>query len=314
MREVLGILHVVSNLEKMAHFFTEVLEFEEIRRSEWEGESFEKLFQLPKSKGKLVKLKLGNEFHYLLEFSPGHGRPYPEDSRSHDLGFQHIAIVVSDMEMAHAKLMKHGVKHISTFPQTIPEWNEPAAGIKAFYFRSPDGHPLEIIYFPPGKGNPIWQNPSSLFLGVDHTAIGVSKTEASLKFYHDLLGMQVVGGSLNYGETQEKLSGVPGARVKITTVRFPNSKGMGIEFLEYLHPIDGRKKPPSTKAHHLTEIETIIAVDDLSSLLEKTKRFNTPILSQGMILQKGSEEFKKMGMIADPDGYRILVVEMQGKK
>ena len=39
-------------------------------------------------------------------------------------------------------------------PQQLPDWNPNAAGIRAFYFKDPDGHALEILQFPPGKGDP----------------------------------------------------------------------------------------------------------------------------------------------------------------
>jgi len=279
MGNVLGVLHVVSDLDRMVSFFTQVLEFKEVERLELEGVDFEKLYQLPKGKAKLVKLQLGDEFNYLMEFSSSKQDSFPEDSRSNDLWFQHIAIVVSDMEKAYAKLIKNGVSAISESCQTIPEWNKSAAGVKAFYFRSPEGHPLELIYFPPGKGNPNWQKKKGLFLGIDHTAIGVASTEKSLEFYQDNLGMQVVGGSLNYGDTQEKLSGVTGAKVKITTMQFPDSKSMGIEFLEYLNPLDGRKKQVGP-ADRLFETQTLFQVDDLEKTL----------------------------MTLDPDGHRILLV------
>ena len=78
----------------------------------------------------------------------------------------------------------------------MPDWNKNAGGIKAFYFKDPDGHALEILQFPADKGNPKWQqlaaaHPDRLFLGIDHTAIVVGDTEASLKFYRDVLGLQV---------------------------------------------------------------------------------------------------------------------------
>src|SRR5258708_31931497 len=61
------------------------------------------------------------------------------------------------MEKAYEQLGRHKVKHVSTRPQTLPEWNKGAAGIKAFYFRDPEDHVLEIIWFPKGKGDPKWQ-------------------------------------------------------------------------------------------------------------------------------------------------------------
>ena len=91
-----------------------------------------------------------------------------------DRWFQHIAIVVSDMDKAYDRLHRIKVKAISTEPQQIPKWNKAAAGIRAFYFRDPDNHPLELIYFPPGKADGRWQEKDAdLFMGNDHTAIAV---------------------------------------------------------------------------------------------------------------------------------------------
>src|SRR5439155_1036010 len=114
--------------------------------------------------------------------------------------------------------------------------------IRAFYFRDPDGHALEILQFPPDKGDPRWHRPSDrVFLGIDHTAIVVGDTAASLGFYRDVLGMRVVGGSENHGPEQERLNNVFGARLRITTLRA--TAGPAVELLEYLTPRDGRPYP-----------------------------------------------------------------------
>src|SRR5260370_1090558 len=72
-------------------------------------------------------------------------------------GFQHIAIIVSDMARAYARLGEARVRHASPAPQRLPDWNPKAGGIRAFYFRDPDGHFLEVLWFPAGKGDPKWQ-------------------------------------------------------------------------------------------------------------------------------------------------------------
>ena len=51
------------------------------------------------------------------------GRPAPVDSRSNDRWFQHVAIVVSDMDGAYAALRSERVEHASTGPQRLPDWN-----------------------------------------------------------------------------------------------------------------------------------------------------------------------------------------------
>ena len=78
------------------------------------------------------------------------------------------------------------MQHASTGPQTLPDWNPNAGGIKAFYFKDPDGNHLEILQFPPDKGAARWHEPSdALFLGIDHTAIVVRDTAPSLAFYRE---------------------------------------------------------------------------------------------------------------------------------
>lgn len=307
MAKVLGVLHVVYNLSKMAHFFENVLGYQHVQEWHWPKHAFDQLFELPTGEAKIARLQLGEESSYLLEFSPSHPLPHYFEFNSHDLYFQHIAIVVSNMEKAHQKVMDSGVKAISEDHQTIPEWNEAAAGVKAFYFRSPEGHPLELIYFPPGKGKEKWQNPHLLFLGIDHTAIVVSQTEASILFYHDFLGMEPIGGSLNYSETQEKLSGVTDPKVEITNLCFPNSNGMGIEFLDYVKPLGGREKIHTNwKERHL-DTTTLIAIDNIDSIAHRLQEAKIHFSKVESV--KLFDHYHKALWTIDPDGHSLLLLE-----
>jgi len=239
----------VDDMDRSIEFFTRVLNF--VPRSEVEvaGEAHERDYGVFGMRARVCQLELGEETVELTEFLAPPGRRVPRDSRSNDLWFQHIAIVTSDIDAAYARLRKHKVRHVSTGPQTLPQWNPNAAGIRAFYFKDPDDHVLEIIWFPPGKGDPKWQGRTDLFCGIDHTAIVVDDTERSLRFYRDRLGLRVVGESENYGPEQERLNSVFGARLRITALRAPS--GPGIEFLEYLSPRDGRPYPADGKANDL---------------------------------------------------------------
>src|ERR671924_394767 len=246
--EAVGV--TVSDMDRSVEFFSKVLSFEKVSDIEVAGSAYEKLQGVFGARMRIVQMKLGNELIELTEYLAPQGRPIPVDSRSHDRWFQHIAIVVSDMDQAYQHLRAHKVKHASTGPQTIPPSNKAAAGIRAFYFKDPDGHNLEIIYFPSGKGDPRWQNASGkLFLGIDHTAIVVSNTQKSLKFYRDLLGFRLAGESLNHGTEQEHLNNVAGARLQISGLRAQS--GPGIEFLDYLAPRNGRPPPADSQANDL---------------------------------------------------------------
>jgi len=237
-REVGAIGLTVNNLGRVLAFYTNTLPFELVSISDASGKEPEELLGLKDVRLRIATLKLGDERITLTEHLSKKGKPIPQDSRSFDRWFQHIAIVVSDMDKAYARLVAHKVAHVSTAPQTLPDWNKDAGGIKAFYFRDPEDHVLEIIWFPAGKGDPKWQQPaaailpgepdnktaggthgSTLFLGIDHTAIVVSDTDRSLTFYCDQLGFKVAGGAHNYGPEQERLNQVFGARLRITALK-----------------------------------------------------------------------------------------------
>ena len=97
-----------------------------------------------------ARLVLGDECLDITKYETP-GKPYFADSRANDRWFQHIAIEVADMPAAYARLREAHVALVSGSPQTLPEWNIPAAGISALYFRDPDGHYLELIHFPAGQ-------------------------------------------------------------------------------------------------------------------------------------------------------------------
>lgn len=252
-----GIGLTVSDADRSIAFFKSVLDFEVVSDEEVTGDEHDRRTGVFGVRLRVVKLKLGTEAVELTEFLTPHGRPYPADTRSNDRWFQHAAVVVRDIDEAYKRLRKHKVQHVSPAVQTLPEWNKAAAGIRAFYFKDPDGHPLELIQFPAGKGDPRWQKPTDrLFLGIDHTAVVVADTEASLKFYRDKLGLKVAGGGENYGPEQERLNAVFDARLRITTLRAET--GPGVELLEYLSPHDGRTPPVDQRANDLWHTRTLL--------------------------------------------------------
>jgi catechol 2,3-dioxygenase-like lactoylglutathione lyase family enzyme len=235
----------VRDMERSRRFYSEVLGFQQIADREVFGAPWEKLYGVFGVRLRAVRMRLGDEFIELMQFQTPRGRPLPVDSRSNDLWFQHVAIIVSDMSKAYAQLRAQHVGYASTAPQRLPDWNPNAGGIDAFYFRDPDDNNLEVLAFPPGKGAPKWQRKDAIFLGIDHTAIVVRNTDRSLTFYRDRLGLKVAGASENYGTEQEHLNNVEGAHLRITALRAP--AGPGIEFLEYLAPGDGRAAPADSR-------------------------------------------------------------------
>ena len=299
----------VSDADRSVKFFSKVLSFEKISDVEVHGEAYETLQGLFGLRMRVVRMRLGEELIELTQYLAPEGRPIPAGWRSNDHSFQHIAIVVSDMDKAYQLLREHKVRHASTAPQTIPSSNKAAAGIRAFYFKDPDGHNLEIIYFPAGKGDPRWQRHGDrLFLGIDHTAIVVSSTQNGLSFYRDLLGFRFAGESMNHGAEQEHLNNVAGARLRITGLRAQT--GPGIEFLEYLAPRDGRPAPKDTRANDIWHWQTTLSTSDATAAAQSLRVAGNRIVSPRVadIPDKGFG-FAKGFLARDPDGHGLLVIK-----
>ena len=298
----------VADMERSVAFYSNVLSFEKISDIEVTGGAYEHLQGVFGLRMRVVRMQLGEESIELTEYLAPKGRPFPVDSRSHDRWFQHIAIIVSDMDQAYQWLRRHKVEHASSGPQLLPEWNVNAAGIRAFYFRDPDGHFLEVLQFPADKGDPKWHRTSDrMFLGIDHTAMVVGDTETSLKFYRDGLGLKVVSESENYGPEQEHLNNVFGARLRITTLRAPS--GPAIEFLEYLTPRDGRPMPADVRANDLVHWQTTLLTRGIDAAAQGLLGGPFARVSPGVVALPGGElGFQKGLLVRDPDGYALQLI------
>jgi catechol 2,3-dioxygenase-like lactoylglutathione lyase family enzyme len=299
----------VSDMDRAVDFYSKVLSFEKVSDIEVAGGPYEELEGVFGLRMRMVRMKLGDESIELTEFLAPKGRPIPVDSRSNDRWFQHIAIIVSDMNKAYAWLRQNKVEHASSGPQKLPEWNKQAAGISAFYFKDPDEHPVEILQFPADKGAEKWhRSDGKLFLGIDHTAIVVWDTDVSLKFYRDLLGMKVAGESENYGTEQEHLNNVFGAHLRITALR--GNTGPGIELLEYLAPRDGRPFPADERANDLVHRHTILLTADTAGAARQLGAGRASFVSSGLTVNPTQQlEFTKAFLVRDPDGHAVELEE-----
>ncbi|HYC32986.1 MAG TPA: VOC family protein [Gemmatimonadales bacterium] len=299
----------VSDMDRSLEFYTRVLDFEKVSDDELLGPAYEELHGVFGARLRVVRLRLGDEYLQLTEYLTPQGRPLPPDSRSNDRWFQHVAIIVRDMDRAYERLRRFKVRHASPAPQLLPATIPPAAGIRAFYFKDPDGHALEVLQFPPDKGDPRWHRPGDrLFLGIDHTAIVVRDTRASLAFYRDALGFRVAGESLNFGTEQEHLNNVRGARLRITGLRAQD--GPGIEFLEYLAPRDGRAYPADARPNDLVHWQTTVLVPDAAAAAAVVRRSRFRLLSATPVaIPDTALGFAQAILVRDPDGHVVQLAQ-----
>lgn len=300
-KEIRAISSTVSDLDRSIYFYTKALAFKAVSEVTV-GVEYSELAGVKPTQIRIATLQLGDEKIELIEYLALEGKPIPPDSQSNDLWFQHFAIVVSDLDRAYEHLKSFEIKSISTAPQTLPN------GIKAFKFKDPDGHDLEIIWFPPEQSQAKWQqNTEELFLGIDHTAISVVDTEQSLKFYRDLLGMEVEQSNINSGEIQSNLDGLPEARVQVTATR-PQQAGLGIELLDYIVPGTGRPFPDNWQSCDLASMQVQLVVDDIPSAVDTLRENKVTIISPKIIDFPDSYPYRQGCLVKDPNGHAMMLI------
>jgi catechol 2,3-dioxygenase-like lactoylglutathione lyase family enzyme len=254
---------------------------------------------VPGATASTVRLRLGEQEIELTAIVPP-GRAYPRGVSGRSPLFQHIAVVVSDMAAAYARLSAtDGVTAISTAgPQLLPA---SSGGVTAYKFRDPDGHPLELLAFPRDATPAQWQKVGkTACIGVDHSALSVADTERSVKFYARL-GLHRVGGSVNKGPQQDRLDDAAGAVVEVTALAPPQISTPHLELLCYRTGADRSSPPLATNDVAATRL--ILGVQN-GDMLDAFCGQNADAVVAGPV-QFGCGI--RRAMLRDPDGHLLCL-------
>jgi catechol 2,3-dioxygenase-like lactoylglutathione lyase family enzyme len=226
-------------------------------------------------RGRSIQLVRGGQVIELTALDPP-GAPYPPDSRSNDLWFQHCALTTADMAAACARLSDFAVTPISRAgPQRLPA---NTGGVTAFKFRDPDGHPLELIAFP--------DRPAAD--SIDHSAIAVSDVARSIAFYR-ALGLRLGSQGVNTGAEQDALDGLHGVHVDVVAL-MPDVAAPHVELLGYRTP-PGRRA--SVRPADIAASRLVLAATGLAA-------------HPGAV---GTRDGGWAALLHDPDGHGLLLVE-----
>jgi catechol 2,3-dioxygenase-like lactoylglutathione lyase family enzyme len=256
----------------------------------------------PASRARAADVKLGQHEIKLVAFDPP-GAPYPMTRASNDQWFEHVALVTGDIGEVWARLER---AKPGTVTKGAPVLLPPNTGsVTAFKFRDPEGHPLELISFPEGVGDPVWHRTAGAgILGMDHTAISIMDVDRSLAFYEGLLGFRIGSRSLNQGAGQDRLDGLPGCLVDVVPLQPAAARTPHVELLHYRTP-PGRILSAPVQANDVASARQVHAVDDLDGLAGQLEKAGVTFVSPGIVtLRNGG----KAASVRDPDGHMIVLM------
>ena len=294
-RAITGFSRTVADLSVTEAFYQDGLDFQRVAPPEPVPDAQAEAMGLAGRQATQLRLRLGDQVVTFLAVEPP-GAPYPADPAATDPFFQHLAIPVRDMDAAMARLARFGAAPISRGgAQVLPA---SSGGVTAYKFRDPDGHPLELIFFPDGPPAQRWRNAPGLFLGIDHSAITVTDLTAALTLLTGPLGLTVAQTGLNRGPEQARLDGVDDPKVDVIALA-PPVFAPHVELLHYRRPIIRRASPAPFGPADRASTRFIFAVDELEGLVWALRKAGLAPRASG----DGSVAY-----CAGPDGHGFLLM------
>ena len=106
----------VADVERSKDFYEQALSFETVSDITVAGQDYSQLEGVAEAKIRIVTLQLGDERIELWEYLTLRENPYLSIRKAMTLWFQHLAIVVSDMDRAYAHLRSFPIDPISIEP------------------------------------------------------------------------------------------------------------------------------------------------------------------------------------------------------
>ncbi len=141
--------------------------------------------------------------------------------------------------------------------------------------------------------------------GHHHTGIQVTDLEKSLRFYRDLLGLEVIFLWNRQAPYIEELLGYPGVDMHGAILRMPNSDTV-LEILEYRN-VERRAIDPATANPGTAHVA--FRVDDCDALYEKLTSQGVKSVSAPVTPTIGPNKGGRTVLMLDPDGFRIELLQ-----
>ena len=150
-------------------------------------------------------------------------------------------------------------------------------------------------------------------IAVDHINIVVSGLETSVRFYTELLGLQVTRRAHLEGEWIESIVGLSGVSADVVYLQAPDG-GNRIELLQYISP-EGKALPDNAHANTIGLRHIAFRVGDIEQVSRKltdagVKLISPPVAVPGSVIRHDAGS-KQLCYFHDPDGVLLELAEYQ---
>ncbi len=146
---------------------------------------------------------------------------------------------------------------------------------------------------------------------VDHFALTVGDLERSLRFYRDLLGLEVKVRRVWNEEYVREMVGFPDASMDIALLALPGSEDQQLELIEYQQP---RARPTRNQINAAGSAHLCFMVDDIQETYDRLRREGIEFVSAPVAVPVGPNKGRRTAYLLDPDGIVVQLMQPAGEK
>jgi catechol 2,3-dioxygenase-like lactoylglutathione lyase family enzyme len=192
-----------------------------------------------------------------------------------DPGAMTLVLVVRDVDAALAGVKKTGGSVLSIGGEPMKIGGETSQS-RSVFVRDPDGFLLELAGIQP---LPPSDAPANSNVVGGHIGITIADTDQTLKFYHDVLGLDIKPAAPAFAtnKTIASLIDAPGAQWRISTGHVPGSP-VELEFLEFK---DVKRTPVRWNNPDIGSPTVSVQVKDVQAAMDAVKNGGGSVYTQG---------------------------------
>ena len=142
-----------------------------------------------------------------------------------------------------------------------------------------------------------------MIVGFNHTSFTVTDLDRSVRFWTEALGFDAASVGPRVGDWQERVTGVPGASIRVAHLY---GHGSHIELIQY---VSGAREAPRIEPSMACAAHVCFDVTDIAAMWDRLVGAGAEPQGEIALVDNGPVRGLKAGYLRDPGGIIIELVE-----
>jgi len=295
----------VSSMDRSLALYRDWMGMELVNDQMLPSSEIQQLWQLPlgtQARAVWLKSRMQTTMLGLIEFQPNSGKAIREPM-THDYGHWAVAFWVKDTDVVYQGLTPQGYTFVSPPFFYKPDWLP--FSVKELVLIGPDK--ITVGHFEKRAGEEI-DSPHN-YVRLDHCAQYVKVIDASIRFYCDVLGLDLRDKlTLSPGLLDQLLVVPPGTETQTAMIHKKDQVSLTIQLIKVAVP--GQELAAVARPPNLGVFMMSFEVDDLSQYMKKLSEAGVPIVAGPVELHDQVHGRMNAIITAGPNGELIQLLEL----